>query len=260
MKATNTSSVGIWCAVSEAEYSLLHYTMRNLLEHDAIRIALIVHTGTRRPHNYGTLASRFAKVHELHRNFGDGYSRSLGNGGYDQLSARNYSLQLIENCGVEWLLQFDADDYYDPDLISICARLDERYDAVSCSCLTLTSETHYWYEPGLEKAIGGKRLLDPHTRIWRSSLKKRFELCPIASKRYENITRHCGVPFTNHPYWHFKVVEGPFHFHLHCLLGKRHAAARTASRELKVPLKPQLSECIQELKRRPTSEGEGIWT
>ena len=254
------SSVGIWCVVSEAEYSLLHYTMRNLLEHDALHVALIVHTGTRRPHNYGALASRFSKVQEIHHDFGESYSRSLGEGGYDQLSARNYSLQMIESAGVEWLLQFDADDYYDPELVSIVARLDESYDAVICPCYTLTSESRHWYEPRLEKTVRGKRVLDPHTRICRSSLKKRFELCPNASKLYNNITRHCGVSFASHPYWHFLVVEGPYHFHLHCLLGKRHAATRTEDRELGMPIKPQLAECIVELARFTGPGRDGLWT
>ncbi|MEU5868295.1 glycosyltransferase [Nonomuraea sp. NPDC047529] len=251
--------MGIWCAVSESEYALLGLTLRNLLEHDAVRTALVLHTGPRRPPDYGGLASRYSKVREVHRDFGEGYSRSLGQGGYDQLSARNHALDLIEDSGVEWLLQFDADDYYDPGLLSIVTRLDEGHDAVVCSCYTLTSETRHWHEPRLDKVVGGKLLLDPHTRVWRSSLQKRFELCPVASKQYENITRHCGVSFSGHPPWHFRTLEGQFHFHLHCLLGKRHTAARTVSRELPTPISPELQECLQELKRcaGPRVAGDG---
>ncbi|GHF08050.1 hypothetical protein [Streptomyces fumanus] len=243
------TSVGIWCAVSEADYPLLGLTMRNLLEHDRVGIALVLHTGVRRPHDYGALAARFANVREVHRNFGEGYSKSLADGGYDQLSARNFALDLLEDIGVEWVFQFDADDYYNPDVITAVAQLDERFDAVSCSCYTLTSERSHWYEPRLERDVGGRRLLDPHTRIWRSRLAKRFELCPIASQRYANITRHCGVTFRGHPHWRFQALDGPFHFHLHCLLGKRHTAARTASRDLGRPVPPQLSKCIKELAR-----------
>lgn len=247
MTATTRSSIALWCVVSAAEYPLLGITMRGLLEHDAVEVAVVVHTGVQRPSDFGALASQFYKVREFHRDFGEGFSKSLSDGGYDQLSARNYALREVENCGVEWLVQFDADDYYDPDLFSIIAHLGDQYDAVTCSCYTLTSDTNYWYESGLERRIRGKKVFDPHTRIWRASLRKRFELCPIASTRYANITRHCGVDFAHHPYWHFHIEEEPFHFHLHCLLRKRHTEVRRASRPLGVPINQPLRECLYQL-------------
>lgn len=243
------ASIGLWCTVSQQEYPLLAYTMKGLIEHAAVRFALIVHTGAQQPSCTGMLTALSSKVWEVHRDFGQGYLRSLEQGGYDQISARNYALQLMENSGVDWLLQFDADDFYDPEFLSIVAGLDERYDAVHCPCYTLTSATDYWYEPILERTVGGIRLLNPHIRAWRLSLKKRFEPCLNSIKRYRNITRHCGVSFSEHPYWRFFIVRDRYHFHLHCVLGKRHAAARMVSRKLETPLRPELESCLLELRR-----------
>jgi hypothetical protein len=241
-------SIGLWCAVAETEYSLLTHTLPALLDHESVREALILHTGSRRPSTFGFLANACHKIHEVHRCFGTGYIRSLQDGGYDQVSARNYALEIMESGGSDWLWQIDADDYYDPGLASIVAKLDERYDAVCCSCYTLISPTQYWYNASLETDIGGKRLINPHTRIWRSALRKRFEHSPRVALESVNITRHCGVDFSTHPYWRLMAIEGPFHFHLHCLLGKEHTAARTVGRDLAAPLSRPLRRCLRGLK------------
>ena len=141
------STIGIWCTVSEAEYKLLRHTMVPLLAHPAVTAAVVVHTGTLSPANAGSLAAAFHKVREIHRDFGQGFHKSIEEGGYDQLAARNFAIEQIEATGVEWLLQFDADEYFDASVISTVSVLDNRYDAVCCSHYTLLSETELWHEP-----------------------------------------------------------------------------------------------------------------
>jgi hypothetical protein len=239
------SSVGVWCTISAAEYPLLTHTLRPLLEHERVTAGVIVHTGSKPHADFGFLASTFEKVEEIHRDFGQGFNKSIEDGGYDQYSARNFALEAIEKKGVEWLLQFDADEYFDPAIISIVAALDHRYDAVCCSYYTLLSETEYWYEPRLEKTIRGTRLFHPHTLIWRTALGKRCAICPTSAKLHKNITRHCSVSFEQHPYWRILLLDEWMHFHLHCLLGKEHSEQRKRSAKIPRALPLSLVECIR---------------
>ena len=47
--------------------------------------------------------------------FGSGYSKSIEDGGYDQISARNYLIEKLEKTDAHWLMMHDADDIYHTD-------------------------------------------------------------------------------------------------------------------------------------------------
>jgi hypothetical protein len=241
------TSLGVWCTVSKHEYPLLFYTMKNLLEHQAVCAVVIVHTGHEPSPEFGALRSKYHKVQEFHHDFGEGFTVSLEEGGYDQKSARNFAIELIENTNVEWIFQFDADEYATSELISTVVSLDRRYDMVLTSYYTLLSKTHYWYKSNFEKIFFGMVLFHPHPRIWRTSLKKRCELCPKSIQLYPNKTRHASVSFEHHPHWHIFPVNSWEYFHLHCILGKRHTFYRTSSKEIPTVLPSPLIECIDKL-------------
>lgn len=241
-------TIAAWCTVSPQEYSLLRHTMCGLLAHEAVATVLVVHTGVRPAPAAGALAARFDKVREVHRDFGEGYDQAIEEGGYDQCSARNYALDLVEETAAEWLVQVDADEFFSPPLMSRVGALADQIDAVCCSRYTLTSPRHYWCEPSLIRSVNGVRMLNPQIRIWRSTLRKRFDLCPIASRRYRNITRHCGVRFDQHPHWRVSVISDPLlHVHFHRMLGKRHATRSVPSSPLPAPHSPALERCIRDL-------------
>jgi hypothetical protein len=233
------TSLGVWCTVSKSEYPLLIHTMKSFLEHQSVHAVVIVQTGNEPSSDFGYLRSRYSKVQEFHCDFGDGFDISLEEGGYDQKSA--------EATNVDWMLQFDADEYVAPELISKVISLDNRYDVALTSYYTLLSETHYWYEPRLENMFFGTLLFHPHPRIWRSALKKRCEICPKSAELYPNITRHASASFENHPYWHVFPINSWEYFHLHCILGKKHSLYRTASKKIPKLLPIPLRDCIYQL-------------
>lgn len=241
-------TTAVWCTVSTSEYRLLPYTMRGLLLHPAVTLVLVVHTGRRIAPGGGSLADRFDKVEELHQDFGEGYHRRLEDGGYDQRSARNHALDVLARSGVDWLVQVDADEYLAPSLISRIAELNDRYDIVCCSRYTLTSPREYWYERTLVRAVKNVPMVNPQTRIWRRELNKRFDLCPTASVRYANATRHCGVRFDHHPHWRALAIDDPFLLvHFHRLLGKEESHRRVRSLPLPLGAAPELERCIYDL-------------
>ena len=240
-------SIGVFCPVSRQEYPLLQFTLRPFIKSVAAKCILILHTG-RSPHpDFGSVASTSSCVVELHRDFGESYEESVENGGYDQFSARNFAIEYIEKTGVEWIVQFDADQYLTERAVSIIADTSDRYDVIVFPYYTLISKTEFWYEPRIKRVINGSALIDPHLLIWRRALEKRNELCSRSAELHANQTRHCSVSFLNHPRWRIRVVHEFSHFHLHCLLGKKNSSLRRQGLKFGEPLPEDMLFCLEQL-------------
>lgn len=242
------STVGIWCTLSSDEYSYLPYTLANAVANPAVRRIVIVVTGPSEPIEFGRLSAISGKFHEVFRPFGHGYDRSVDDGGYDQVSARNFALELVESSDVEWLMQYDADDYYHEGIFGILGEIEAPHDYVTCPCYTVTSLEGYWYTEALMRSFDGIMLLNPHTRIWRRDLKLRYQISPRAIATQINHTRHCGVVFPPKSRSLAAILNEPYHFHLHCLLGKRYATIRSEGRKFDFSLPASLIECIEGLR------------
>ncbi|WP_338310446.1 hypothetical protein [Bradyrhizobium ottawaense] len=240
-------SIGVFCAVSQGEYPLLRHTLRPFIESEHTRSILILHTGPRPHPDFQSLASEFPVVTELHSNFGEGYEVSVAQGGYDQLGARNFAIEHVEESGADWLIQFDADEFITRAGIDEIVRTPEIYDLVLFSYYTLVSRAAYWFEDRIARSVNGTILNDPHPLIWRRCLEKRTELCGNSAKLYVNHTRHCSVSFHNHPRWRVRALDAPYHFHFHCLLGKRNADLRQRFKEFEAPLPADLLRCLDSM-------------
>jgi hypothetical protein len=242
-------SIGVFCAVSNAEYPLLQYTLRPFLGRSGVERILILNTSPTHHSSFGMLSSASPQIVELHRNFGEGYELSVADGGYDQFSARNFAIDYFEDADVDWLIQFDADEFITEDGISFIIDVPDRYDVVAFSYYTLLSRRLFWFEPRIRRVVNGAALVDPHLLIWRRSLQKRNELCLDSARLHANHTRHCSVSFHHHPRWKVLPVDRPYHFHLHCMLGKKNSLVRRQTKEFECELPIDLLTCIDDLEK-----------
>jgi uncharacterized protein len=220
VQISRTTSVTVWCVVGREEADLLPQTMANLLNEPTVRHVVVVHTSPTLPSCYGELQRSSAKVQEFHQDFGEGLERSCDEGGFNQVDARNFALGIAESLGDRWLLQFDADDYYDLNLVHRLRSLPASIRAVRCACYHLLDRDGYWHSEEKISDDGAGPLINPHIRLWRNDTRRRYSKCAVTAQIERNDTRHCGVDLSDLSSRDVEVIAEPCHFHLHYLLGK----------------------------------------
>ena len=220
LSISSSRSLTVWCVTRRDEAALLGHTIAPIAAHPGVKHVVILHTGPSRPSCYGELQRGCSKIHEYHQDFGEDLHRPLSEGGFDQVSARNVALGIAEAFGDRWLLQFDADDYYDTRVIDMLSRIPTRIRAVRCACYHLLDAASYWLNDQKICHDGPTPLINPHIRIWRNDQKRRFSICPTSSALEPNTTRHCGVDCSDLSAEEVESVSEPLHLHLHYLLAK----------------------------------------
>jgi uncharacterized protein len=204
--------------------------MANLLREPAVRHIVVVHTGSSQPKCYGDLQRGWPKVQEFHQDFGEGLDKPVEAGGFNQIDARNFALNIAERLGDKWLLQFDADDYYDVSLLHRLRHLPAGTRAVQCACYHLLDGRGYWHSEEKIDDDCAPPLINPHIRLWRNDTKRRFSKSSITAPVEGNETQHCGIDLSDlSPEALLRVAE-PVHLHLHYLLGK--SGARNSKRRV----------------------------
>lgn len=214
------SYITIWTIVLAEEYDLLQYTLSEAISSQFVKDIVILHTGPNLPANAYSLEKSYSKIHEFHKSYGQGFTLPVDEGGFDQINARNHILQLAETYPAEWLMQVDADDFYLQHIFEQITTTSAEFDSISCSCINLINENRYWNKREIMTESGFK-IIDPHIRIWKKHLKKRFKLCEHSAKTNINATMHCGVDFNIHPYWKTTLIKDFVHYHLHGILEKK---------------------------------------
>lgn len=260
LSISSSRSLTVWCVTSRNDAALLGHTITPMAAHPQVKHVVVLHTGSSRPACYGELQRACAKIHEFHQDFGDDLHRPLSEGGFDQVSARNVALGIAEAFGDRWLLQFDADDYYDPSVVDLLSRVPARIRAVRCACYHLLDAASYWLNDQKMCYEGPTPLINPHIRIWRNDVKRRFSICPTSSAVEPNTTRHCGVDFSDLSAEEVESVSEPVHLHLHYLLAKSDPG--TWRRPAPLPGGAMLPEALLSFVRdragraRPRSDGD----
>ena len=242
----NKSTLTLWTIVSEQDYPLLEFTLTDALSSEAVSHIIILSTGPSKPVKFGRYASRHEKVREFYQYFGNGFDLPVEQGGFNQIAARNHALSLAEKTTASWLMQIDADDYYLPEFFQQIVTLDKDFDAILCSSVNLLSENEYWNKNQGE-------FTNPHIRVWRTSLAKRFKICDISSCNQLNFTGHCGVDFSYHPYWKIFLQKKFVHFHLHGILGKKNTNRwQSAVARIDLEVHRGLMFCIKQIRNYAT--------
>lgn len=210
--------IGIYCTVSSKELSLALATLKYSEYSDYVSdIVILITDGIS-----GDARKLTDKITIYSENFGSGYSKSIEDGGYDQISARNYIIDKLGVSRADWLLMHDADDIYNTDFYRYISLECNTSDAVTCSCFSVRPDITLCAPDKKNKATYSCGLLDPHTRAWKKSLGLRYEKSEGIEKYFVNHSRHCGVVFPEGI--NISCTNGMYHFHLHALLKKRHSS------------------------------------
>jgi hypothetical protein len=244
------NSFSIWCTTSTEEYPLIEHTLTRTAASPHVQQAIIVATGNTKPANFGRYETSNPKFREFHKNFGEGFDRAIDDGGYDQVAARNFALDRVEETDAGWAVQIDADEIYEPIIFRMLQDVPDDISAVTGSYYTLLSESTYWFEPRKQRMFKSGLVYDPHTSFWRMSLGLRYERSPNVEEKFVNFSRHCGVRFNRIPDVKIAAVTQPYYFHLHCLLGKRHTSRMSQNeRPLEFDLPEQTAQAIVSIQR-----------
>ena len=146
---------------------------------------------------------------------------------YNEPHYRNLALKRAKELfKSDWLLQFDADDYYTPYFFKRLKELEDSGELAPYNSIRQSSERFVTPEYraqrganslGIHQIINGEAFLDPHTRLWRSNLGCEYVENP-AFKDSEMHFLHCVLhPEPMPMYW----LSGMCVIHLHRMFGPK---------------------------------------
>ena len=207
----------LWLVVSQDDKPFLKHTLLPLAHHKRIKEILVIHTGHRAPVDIGDLNRVSNRIREYHQNFGEGKNIPIHEGGFDQVAARNFAMNLCALRNAEWVIQLDADELLVPELFdTIPTVVKPEVLAFRLSRYELVAEDQY---ADNDVASDKHYLHNSRIRIWRLD-KKRYERCSVSQERFPNPTRHCGIDFNDLSESHVVNLPGEYLLHFHSLLKK----------------------------------------
>lgn len=235
--------VGIYCTVNCEELSLAIMTLSYSAQSEYVKRIVIIQTDS----FSNSQIKLTEKIFLYTRNFGKGYDLSIPKGGYDQISARNFALDILYNdADIDWVMLHDADDLYLVESYPAVFEGINEHDALTCSCFSLRSQNKLCCSAGkIFTGDDGAILYDPHTRIWKKKLGLRYEMSSDIQNKFSNYSRHCGVFFP--PQVNFYFFKQAWHFHLHALFNKRHTDKISAYPCIEIELPEEVKNFIKKL-------------
>jgi hypothetical protein len=210
--------VGLYCTVNSEELALAIMTLSYSAQSEYVKRIIIVQTDS----FINSKTQLTDKIILYTRNFGKGFDLSITEGGYNQIAARNFALDILYSCtDIDWVMLHDADDLYLKEGYRNAFESMEEYDALTCSCLSLRDKDKIRCSARKSFTTNeGIVLHDPHTRIWKKNLALYYEMSSGVEQKFSNFSRHCGVSFSQGIT--FYIFKHEWHFHLHALFNKRH--------------------------------------
>ncbi|HEY3589424.1 MAG TPA: hypothetical protein VGL07_04960 [Buttiauxella sp.] len=235
--------VGIYCTVNSEELALAIMTLTYSAQSEYVRRIIIVQTDS----FINSKVQLTDKITLYTRNFGKGYDLSITEGGYDQIAARNFALDILYDCtDIDWVMLHDADDLYLKEGYRNAFDGIDEYDALTCSCLSLKGKNKIRCSARKSFTTNeGIVLHDPHTRIWKKNLGLHYEMSSGIEQTFSNVSRHCGV-FFSHGIT-FCIFKHAWHFHLHALFNKRHTDKISDYPFITIELPEEVKDFIKKL-------------
>lgn len=175
------------------EDAFLTRSLASMASYDWILRFVVLHTDRNAPRRWDE-ARRTLHVYE---NFGRGFDCQPEEGGLDEVSARNRSLELAEQQGTDWTMICDADEFYMPAAYTaILQAVARRQVAIWYPCFHFCSLTEYlWDENCYRNVLGMTGLMDPHVRAFRTDRRFRYRGHDNRDwlAQLPNRTLHCGL-------------------------------------------------------------------
>jgi len=214
------TTVTLWYTVGKNCVDIVKPSLEIMSAYESIKDILILHTYSNSKLGNELTSICPEKITEYWKYFGDGYEKSLDQGGYDQVEARNYILHIAENTQNEWLAHLDADEFFTSLVFEELRSASFDKKLLTCSCYNFYSLYEAEIKSHKEHYVNGKYLLNPRDRIWRRGLKKKHISFNALPGYIKNKSRHCGVDFSDISKSEVIIVEGISLVHTHHLLEK----------------------------------------
>ena len=174
--------------ITANEFSHINRSIKVMAEYDWIDSIVILHTDSNEPKYGGKLAEISPKkIKEYWTDFGNGFDKSIEDGGFDEIGARNMALYLCKQDGFKgWVLYCDSDEYYTYDTIKAFQMAEQgNYDSINFRCFHLNDKLTYRVNP--------RNIYDRHVRAW--ILNDDIKFAPHDSeefmRQFKNKTLHC---------------------------------------------------------------------
>lgn len=158
------------------------------------------------------------KVSRAGGDYGHGFDKAVGDGGFNEIEARCAALELARcTSDSDWLLIVDDDEIFTFEFGNLLdAATRAGADAVQIECWPLLNEREYLLHRDriFDVGNGNLRMHDPHIRAVRRSAMSQQEPFYVPSPKPvsgPNKTQHCRLNFGKLPTLR---VAGFFHFHL----------------------------------------------
>jgi glycosyltransferase involved in cell wall biosynthesis len=224
-------SVCVWYIVND-EYEALELSLKVMAEMSFVKHICVVDTGDTGVEKTKERASNMLKfmpkgwptIHReypdkislaLQPHFGTGFEKSIEEGGFDEVAGRNWAINYAEQQGCEWLLQCDADEFYNEENLyaSLVAAEAKKANAIRYSCYSIFNSETAINDPACYQFCGNDIMHDPHVRAWKTNAQVRFvrNPNPLLLAGQKNKSLHCVPAIAENIYNETNIV----HIHAH---------------------------------------------
>jgi hypothetical protein len=198
--------------ISSSEPLYLNASLNAMLEHEWVDKIIVVLTNV----DGITTKSVDGRVIIYRKNFGvEGFEKTIEEGGFDEVEARNYLLNRMYEQNPDWLLLCDSDEYFTSNTVDVIRKAEkQKATCVYLECWPYIPSRHVLFKAA--RMLQG--LHDPHIRLIKATAKASFKR--NAGQSCINQSAHC-VPSID-PYeeiW----IKGIFHIHMFASLNAKAA-------------------------------------
>ena len=216
----------VWYITSKIDNDHLRLSVKIMNSYDWVNNIVIMHTDPIKPKNVGELESEYNKISEFWKSYGYGFDRSCEDGGFDEVTCRNETIQIAKGMGSEWIVQCDSDEFFTPWLGELFLYIDENNQdafAIEFSCYHFISPSIYIWDARSVRGV----MHDGHIRAVRHNHLPEYRFAALHRKK-TNPTKDCGVKGT--PRGNVFYEPKPCHIHVHDMFGSK--TSRIASHKL----------------------------
>ena len=203
---------------NEHDKSYLDLSVKTMHAYWWVSDIVILHTDPIKPNYLGDLEKEYFKVSEYWQNFGHSFDIPVEKGGFDEVSCRNYAVELAESKRNEWIISCDPDEFFTSFLGEVIKYMtEENIDkVVQISCFPFISPSIYVWD---RRSAWGKTFVmhDPHIRVWRRTDNLRYVHATFR-KNNKNSTQDCHIQDRGkRKFYEPKIC----HIHVHDMFGPK---------------------------------------
>jgi len=207
----------VWYITSKIDSDHLRLSVKIMNSYDWVDNIVIMHTDPSKPKNVGELESEYNNISEFWKSYGYGFDRSCEDGGFDEVTCRNETIQIAKEMGSEWIVQCDSDEFFTSWLGELFLYIKENNQdafAIEFSCYHFISPSIYIWDVNSVRGV----MHDGHIRAVRHNYLPEYRFKALHKDRI-NPTRDCGVKGV--PRGNVFYEPKLCHIHVHDMFGNK---------------------------------------